>query len=42
MAVARRAQDQMLSEKLWIWTEEFTGVSFLEMEKNMGNSSASK
>ncbi|MBO1264836.1 SDR family oxidoreductase [Proteiniclasticum sp. SCR006] len=39
MAVAKKAQDRELSEKLWRWTEEFTGVSFKEMEKNMGNSS---
>lgn len=33
--VSKRAQDKVLSEKLWHWTEEFTGASFQEVEKKL-------
>ena len=42
MTVSKKAQNQALSERLWKWTEEFAGVSFREMEKNMVHSSAGK
>lgn len=33
--VSKRAADQVLSEKLFTWTEEHTGVFFQDLEKNL-------
>ena len=34
-AVSKRGKNKVLSEKLWRWSEEFTGASFVEVEKKL-------
>ena len=35
MSLVKKAQDQKLSEKLWKWTEGFTGITYKEVEKEL-------
>ena len=35
VSVSRRAQDKVLSDKLWRWSEEHTGIYFQEVEKRL-------